>query len=372
MPNESAQQDGAADSGLILRPLRGTHPGEWLAQLDEDIMSLTSPEGRLVLMIPREDAARLVRFQWDVMKGRTVSFVVVAGLKAYNFACPEATLRRLLAWVPTRPEEEIREEVRRYGLALVLLGAALLLFQDYFFAGWGVLFVLFGAGNIRYPWRVLYAANGAVMLILGLVFLFTATRPIGIDPEAMSEAIRVAHIGLGSLLLIWGVEQFSLLGPDYLLRRRLAPADETVDGDTKSGAVLAVAGVLALLAVLFFGQLAFLGYGLSTDAAPAAPVDWLVAGVFAAGLGCGAVALFVRGRRAYAEAKLAGQFAVIVAGLYLAGAIALRNPLAPHVLLSGLGALPRPFVWAPLVVTVVAFSRGYVWAVGREIKAGGE
>lgn len=360
-------------AALVLQPVHGDAKDAFTVSLDEDVLSLISPDERLVMMLPREEAARHLRFNYDLFYGRTVSFVVVEGLKAHTFKCPLLELEQLLSWLPQKPREEQERDLRLYGVAFVMLGTAQLLFQQLVFWLWGVGFVLLGLSNIWWPRRLMYSVNAAAMFAVGLILLFAPT-PIGVIPGDNLDTVKLLATGLGSLLIVWSVQQASLIGPIHRLRVARAHYDAVArSGEQRpSASVRIIAWTMFALGLMFAAHLVWLGVrattGLSTDSWP----DWVVTGAAAFAMFSAAAILRLRGYKSYLEAKLAAQFALVLVAFYGAGLARMfmdeSVEFGPGVLRAGLFSLANIYVWAPLVVVVVVFNRWYAGRVERELE----
>ena len=374
LAEQAADLDGAPLE-VVLRPLHGG-PGEmWTVQLAEDLLSLLGPDGRLVMMLPREEAARHLRFSRDLVHGRVVSFVVVEGLKAYRFKGGSRALRTLLDWLPQRSQADVEREIRYYGMGLVALGAGLLVLRPFFHWGWGLALVGMGLFGIGWQQRVFFHVHGMFLAAVGLAFLFAPGAVLGGGAAASAGLV---HTALGSLLLVWSVQQFSLLGLNHQLRGARAHRQEPVAaGASRSRLVVRVA-VCALLFSMAFGVYAV---GIGVKAMQSTAADWMSQPLFHDLLifamlalltfGAGGV-LLLRRRPSYLEAKITAQLLVIVAVLYfwgLTSGLGLGDSfsISRGILSAGLLRLEKPYVWAPLIVLVVLVDRWFVRAVEREL-----
>ena len=390
VPQPEPKADGVS---LALQPIGGPRSERWAVQLDDELLSLLTPDGRLVLMLPREEAARHLRFDWDLPRGRLISFMVAEGLRGHRFRCGARERRVLLEWLPQKPWEEMEKEVRRYGIAFVLTGVFQLLFPAYFFRVLGLAFVLEGLVVISLPKRYMYTVNALLMFAAGLILLF-APKPLAVNPDLSIQWGNVLPTGLGSLLLIWSIQQVSLLSANHQLRvarartRSGAPGTRSGAPGTRSGApgssesafeeaalpsgaIKKVTWGVTFIAVLLVGQVAGLFLQLWLGESPPLFRDWVLCLVLAS-LTIGMVAVLRwRPHAAYLEAKLAGQFAVGLAVLYVAGVLNAdlegSLPFPPEILWLGLFTLYWPYVWVPLVALVFLFSRWFTRAVEKEL-----
>jgi len=360
-------------AALVLHPVHGDAKDAFTVSLEADVMSLISPDERLVMMLPRDEAARHIRFSYDIIHGRTVSFVVVEGLKAHTFKCPLLELEQLLDWLPRKPRVEQEREIRRYGVALVLLGTALLLFPRYFFWPWGLGLVLPGTAGVWWARDAFFGINAVCMFVLSLALLF-APAPLGLPGGASLETARLLATGLGSLLIIWSVQQASLLGPIHRLRLARAHRDTmAASGESQpSWTVKRITWAVAGLGVFFLAHLAWLWLWARSNGSAVPPEDWIIYGVVTMALLFVAGVMWLRGYRSYVEAKLAAQFALMLIVFYVAGLATMllseSRTLGPEVLRVGFLAWANVYVWAPLIVLVVAFNRWLAGKVDQELE----
>jgi hypothetical protein len=375
---ESTAHDGpsaAEGVSLALRPLHGPRNDRFELQLDADLLALRSPDGRLIMMLPREDAARHIRFDWDLPRGRVVSFVV-EGLRAYRFRCERRDVDRIVQWLPQKPQAEMEQEVRRYGVALVLLGTVQLFFQAIFFWGWGLLFVFLGLACILYPRRGMYALNAVAMLVAGLVVLFTP-HPAASSLGQEVDWINPLRIGLGSLLVVWSVQQFSLLSVNNRLLAARGRSNAVYGEDLgPSALVRKVAWGMTALAGLFLCQIGGLLMQVWVGEAPPRDRDWILCIVLSVLTALMALTLRWYRRPAYFEAKLAGWTGIVLAMLYLAGALTLpfetRLPFCPDIMWVGMSAIVRIYVWGPMLLFILLFNRWFSNAMEKELEQAGE
>jgi hypothetical protein len=364
-------------AALLLRPIHGKTDEAFTVSLEDELLSLISPDGRMVMMLPRGEAVRHLRFNFDIFRGRTVSFVVIEGAKAYTFKCPLLELEQLLSWLPQKPQVEREREVRHYAVALILLGTGMLLFQEFFFGPWALLLTLAGVSCVVLPHRFMYGINAGIMFFISMV-LFFSPRPLGLSPGENIETVRLLSTGLGSVLILWSVEQMSMMGPIHRLRmarEHYAAGSLNFCDDTPAPAVRLVALGMLLLGLFFLAHLGWVAVlewrGLGSQEGNV--YDWLLYATASFTTLVGALALYIWDYRAYLEAKIAGQFSIVLFVFYAAGItkMALQDnlPLSPYALSEGLFAFANIYVWVPLVVLVVLFNRWFTRAVEKDLES---
>jgi hypothetical protein len=359
------EESVSAPAVLRLRTVHGQGQEVWTAQLSDGLFVLNAPDGRLVMMLPLEAAAKHIRFQRDLLHGQTLRVNVLEGLKAHVFKLSPEDVEALLRWLPHRGSEELTQEVRLYGMALVLLGAAHLLFQDLLYWGWGLAFTGAGVAAVLHAKRRMFAVNGTILAFIGLMLLFATPFP---DTSATAHLVYTV---LGSLLLLWAVQQFSLLGPHHRLRTVHDAQRESLSPGRRhrSRLVQAVAVCAVLLALVFSIYATALFFTSQRGTAPAN--DFIIFGGLAALFAFSAVVLFLRRYPPYLEAKIVAQLMIATAVLYawgLTAGYALGDPLAfsRGMLAAGLLRFEEPYVWAPLIVLLLLFGRWFIQAADRD------
>ena len=372
MKDAAVDESAGETTALPLIPVAGGAGETWSVQLDDGLLSLLAVDGRTVMMLPLEAAARHLRFEWDLMRGRTVSFSLAEGMRGHRFRCGKDTVRTLLSWLPRKSERDQEREVRRYGAALVLFGTLQLLFPAHAFQGWGLACVLLGIVNVLYGGRAVFAFNGGAMLALGAAVLFLPL-PERFAPEAAGGAQRLISTGTGAILLIWGVQQFSLLSPMQQLH--VARTEGYTGGGTpaRSRLIIAVSATSLLLSLLMAAHVAGIYATARTPDTFAAVNDVILYVAPMLVLFTGAIILAVRRRPPYVEAKLTGQFALVLLVLYLIGlGVCLKGGESPYplgALSTGVSMAVRLYVWAPVVLLLLAFNRWYGRRARREVEA---
>lgn len=359
-------------STLSLRPAHGRAQRLWSLQLDESILSLLDAGGRIVMMLPREEAARHMRFDWDLLHGRTVSFWVVEGLKSHQFRCSGRELRQLLAWLPQKDSQVLESEVRYYGVAMVLIGVAFLLFPRFYPWTWGLAFVSLGLLAVCLPKRPMFALNAMLMIAGGLALLFWRAPTVSTQNEMLQWNLFM-RTAMGSLLLLWSIQQSALLGPNHRLRTARRSKTAVHDEDWRpSRTIRKVSWMVGGLALVLWGQVA--GLFVQQYFGSSAPEwrDWALSLILAA-LSLSALAVLrFRTHAAYLEARIAGQMTVVLTIIYLAGVLIANTegglPFPVDILWLGFFALGSLYHWIAIIVAVLLFNWWFSRAVDREME----
>jgi len=342
----------AATETVVLTPIHGG--AKWKLRLEEDVLSLHADDGRVVMMLPKEDAASHIEFAWRIPYGRTVSFVVVAGLRSYVFRSSPAIQEMLLDWLPVHSRAHMNRELRQHGAAMVLIGFLMHLAGLWPFAA---LTQALGVLNLYAPRALLYFVNGAALGLLGLGCLYLSIAPDTFDVPPMTTT------GFGSVLLLWGILQASLASPQHRIEqtRRVDGAAPLLSAESKFPAVMAA---LCLPPALGLGVLLYRSQGEQ--------FTMLFYGALLAVTVGMAVLIFARGRYSYRELHVGGQWLVVITYFLVYGVAwsmwvepEYEAGYPPAILL----AFPSVYVWAPLILVVVIFNAGFRTLMSRAIAA---
>lgn len=355
----------AGVSEIGLRPVRGDRTAEWKARFDGHVLSLVGPDGQVALMLPRDEASRHIRFRWDVFRGRVVEFVVLQGLKAHAFRFSPHIRDCFFAWLPQKTLAERAQEARFHGAALVLFGMLQLYLADQLFPVWGAVLQAVGLVVLLRPLRGMHGLLGVTMLLAGLAMLFSPG--VFLVAEGGDSFARVLATASGSVLLLWGIQQFSLLGPSYHLR----PAEtREPKRERERSRLVARVAMVSIAFALAYGIYA-VGLFVVTQSTPALPTDSLIFLGLSLLSGLAGLVLLMRRQPPYLEARITAQLLIIVAVLYLSGIAAgyfsgMPFAFSQDILANGILRFDRPYVWAPLIVLLVLFQRWFLGRVERE------
>ena len=367
---------------LSVKPLRGD--GEWTVSFDEAVVSLRDPEGRQVLMVPRETIAQYLQFRRDLLRGWTISFAVFGGMRPREFRCGREDLAAVLACMPRKPASEVVKEVRFHAIALALFGVLYFVLPDPFVWWWGLVLLGLGATGLIYPNRRMYLPNGLFMFVAGVAQLFMGQSAVA-GPAGQVDTVGIVSSIAGIALVCWGVQQFFMLGPNAQIRVARVRQDRmalAVPGKPSllirrtAHAILGAAALFWVYSLVLF-HLIWTGTRLAGTPAPVTGIDLAMLDVVACPfLGVLAlvagIVLLTRGQCAYSEAKVISQFLVVVFLVGLWGAVFSFDPANPvslfgGLLANGLMAFARPYVWASLLIAVFIFNRLFGRAVDREL-----
>ncbi|MBI1318082.1 MAG: hypothetical protein GC168_03900 [Candidatus Hydrogenedens sp.] len=342
--------EGADSQRFALTPVQGG--AAWEARLEEAVLTLHADDGRIVMMLPREEAAAHLRFALRLPQGRTLSFIVIEGLRSYTFRVSAATQAALLAWLPLRGDAFMAHELRGHGAAMTAAGFALHAFGLMIPGG---LLQALGVLNLYAPRRAFYLLNSVVLSLLGLACLYLSVYPLP------SIALPQAATAFGSVLLLWGIHQASIMGPQHRLEqtRRTSTAAPLLHADSMIPRVMAA---LCLLPALGFAVIAYQQRG-SLGAL-------VLYGTLLAASVVIAATILARGRYSYRELHVGGQWIVVLLYFQIYGIVwsywiepEYAYAVPPAILL----AFPRVMVWAPLIAVVLIFNLAFRRVIARAV-----
>ncbi|MDX9973365.1 MAG: hypothetical protein RBU21_10295 [FCB group bacterium] len=367
---------------LELHPLGGSKNAKWWICLEDDILTLKNNSDASVLQLHRSEAARYVRVQFDVVRGRILTFSAGEGLKKYAFRIGKAPLLTLLTWFPHKSPAERVKEIRISSASVCLFGVVHLLLAPYLDWEWGALLLLAGGWGLLLPARECHAANGMALVAAGLWSLFPWSTP-GLDPRVIPWDERLIPLISGSLLITWGIQQFAMLSPNQALRAARAIRDRKAACTPGDSRIVRRTGIVALVASALLGVYALVATSAWVlRAAPVPPnqLDPLVTDAVAAGgisivSACAAFMLLFRRTAVYREAKATGLLVLVAGVLAMWAAIfaATEFATAGYMSFEGvigkqLGRFAQPYVWGSLVPFAVLYSRWFTRAVDRELE----
>ena len=379
-----AGEEPGASVVLSLQPIHGRTKELWSLVLEPELLTISKPDGTAVVYLHQEEVARYVRLDRDVFRGRTIKFVIVEGLKSYSFRCTKEQFAQFVAWMPHKSDSDEKKEAWRSGLGVALMGIPPLILRQDLFWGCGVCLLAAGIVGIVLPKRMMHAALGILMILVGLWDLFPR-QLLGLVPWSVPQDDLMIPVVMGSFLMLWGIHQISLLSANQLLRVARAIRDERMAFLPGRSRLVRGVGYGNIAGSVAFGGCAagLLVAGLSGAGADTAPgglassrivlSDSLVFAVLGVLMLSMAAAFLLRKRPAYLEAKASAQL-LIAAGVFVFWGIVfhvlLGTPLSPFALFAsdGLMTFARPEVWVSLVLCVLAFNWWFNHALDRELE----
>lgn len=364
---------------LPLEPLQGTSGEPWSITFDDEIMTLHAPDDTPVVGFYTEEAARYIRFDYDLFRGRKITIDVIPGLKSFSFLCSPELVAKLRTWLPHKSAEEIAREIHYSGIGIGLFGVLHLVLPQSLFWGWGILLLIAGLLGVVWPKRRMYFFNSLIMLFVGIADLAAASPTAGAE---IFPAGGLAPALVGGILILWVAHQIWMLSPNQQLRAARAIRDKRTSFLPSRSAVVRrivrytigaglISGVyaIAVLAVALYraGALPDAGDAMSMlpDLALFSTITVLTGGA--------AALMLSRKQPAYFEAKVTGQLLITVLVLSFWSLLlnfSLSDPVSlfGRIFSSNILIFERPYEWASLSLfhgavekDMAMSARPYVW-----------
>lgn len=386
--------------------LERIHPGDaapWNISLGPEILTLNNADGRPIIMLFREEAARYMHFNYDLLRGTIITVSFIPGMKGYSFICDKKSLAKLFVWLPHKTPREVQQEIVRSGIGVGLMGIAQLLMTQGNSWGYGLLLLLAGVTGVLFPRQGMYYVNSAVMLLVGLADLVLYS-PAG-QNAAGNRVEELLPVVMGGLLILWLAHQISLTNPNQQLRTARAIRDKRAEFLPSSSRAahraahairwvsLGFAAYAAAVLVVAFSYTDTLGF---LDGLTSMLGDLAIFGILAVLLFAVSLRMSLCKRPAYFEAKVVGQLVTVVGVLAVWSVLLNFDPHAPvsffgHIFLPELlvfdhpytwgsmslfdgwmsrelAVYARPYVWISVVVCVVVFNSRFARIVDRELE----
>jgi hypothetical protein len=164
---------------------------EWDVMLDEKSAEFTQIETGESIEIAREKANIEMKFSQDFSLFGSKSLIVTHLDKNYTFQLDINSRSRLLSWLPKFSAEELKLELRKWGVGLILLGLIHIFLQGFLDPLWGVLICVVGILNLIFTHRLMFLVNGACLILAGI----------------LNASVGGGWKFFGILQLIWGIQE---------------------------------------------------------------------------------------------------------------------------------------------------------------------
>jgi len=174
---------------------------KWTIVLKPDSAEFTDSEGKDSVTVARDEA--LAQFQFAKAWVAGHNLVVTKGAKTFTFKVEEKDLSRLRSWLPTKGSvASMKQELRKWGIGLIILGIAHLVLSGFLDPVWGVIIIVIGVLNLVINRRGMFIVNGIALLLVGVMNILAG---------AMG-----GWTVFGLFQIIWGIQEirkFSRYGP---------------------------------------------------------------------------------------------------------------------------------------------------------------
>jgi hypothetical protein len=171
---------------------------KWTVRLASDSAEFSSSKSQERVSVPRNQGNEYIQFASAFVSGYNMA--VKQRGKTYKFKLMRDDLAKLRSWLPTKTVADMKQELRNWGIGLILLGVAHFVLAGFLDPVWGVAIIVIGVLNLLIPQRGLFILNGMALLWVGTLNIFSAVT-------AIAEGGGQGWIVFGILQLIWGIQE---------------------------------------------------------------------------------------------------------------------------------------------------------------------
>lgn len=164
---------------------------EWTVTITHDSVQFSAPGNDKQISVSKDEAKDRIAFPREYTLIPSGNVHVKQDGKVYEFVLDMAGRTSLRAWLPKKTDVEMKNELRKWGIGLIVVGIAHLILTGFLDPIWGVLIACVGVLNLLIPRRGMFIVNGIVILLAG----------------AMNMSAGAGWKMFGMLQIVWGVQE---------------------------------------------------------------------------------------------------------------------------------------------------------------------
>ncbi|MFZ5993470.1 MAG: hypothetical protein ACOYU4_00565 [Thermodesulfobacteriota bacterium] len=164
---------------------------EWTVIITLDSVQFSSPSNDKHISVLKGEAKDRIAFPREYTFIPSGTVYVEQDGKTHEFVLDRAGRTSLRAWLPQKTDVELKNELRKWGIGLIVVGIAHLMLTGFLDPIWGVLIACVGVLNLLIPRRGMFIVNGIVILLAG----------------AMNVSAGAGWKMFGMLQIVWGVKE---------------------------------------------------------------------------------------------------------------------------------------------------------------------
>lgn len=168
----------------------------WTVCLATDAAEFASLEGGDRVRVPRDQGNARIQFVNAFVSGYNVA--VKQNGTTHKFKLAKHDLSKLRDWLPEKTTDDMKRELRNWGIGLIVLGVAHFVLTGFLSPVWGAIILVVGVLNLLIPHRGMFIVNGLALLLVGGLNIFAGE--IG------------TWTAFGILQLVWGVQEIRKFG----------------------------------------------------------------------------------------------------------------------------------------------------------------
>ena len=167
--------------------------------LTESAAVFYDPETERTLTIPKENSwSQIVFIKNSGIMGTTEGTIATVAGVNMDMGTHKGLL---LNWFPPKTKNDLKKELRNWGIGLIIVGVASILLSEYLDYIWGMGLIVIGLINLFIAHRAMFLINGIVMITAGI---FNIISVIG-SGFTFFFIFGIMQIG-------WGIGEFRKFG----------------------------------------------------------------------------------------------------------------------------------------------------------------
>lgn len=169
---------------------------DWNVTLSETTAVFTQVEAGERIEVAREKATVEMTFSQEFSLFASKTLNIFQDGKTYTFQVDSSARSMVLSWLPKASAVELKGELRKWGVGLIILGILHFLLQGILEPTWGVVICIVGTLNLLISHKAMFIVNGICLILVGL----------------MNMAAGGGWKFFGVMQIIWGVQEMRKMG----------------------------------------------------------------------------------------------------------------------------------------------------------------
>lgn len=174
---------------------RAREASTWQMTMASDQVKLQQKDGKGVIEVTKEQARQKIGFPGETVDGRGelehLRGLPVVKVGGQNFAMTPKLRNILQEWIPPLTVDDLKKELHGWGIGLIGLGIAHLVFSNFLNPGWAFIIIPLGVLNLMVRHRGMLLVNGIMLIMVAI----------------MNIAAGVAFLGV--LQIVWGIQEIT-------------------------------------------------------------------------------------------------------------------------------------------------------------------
>jgi hypothetical protein len=169
---------------------------EWDITLNEASAEFAKADGGERIEVAREKANLQIGFSQGMSLLPPKNFTLTHDGKSFSLQVDGEGRSHLQSWLPKRSEAELKGELRKWGVGLIIMGGLHFVLQGVLDPTWGVVLLIVGGLNMVVSHKAIFILNGICLMLVGL----------------MNMAGGGGWKFFGMMQIFWGVQEMRKMG----------------------------------------------------------------------------------------------------------------------------------------------------------------